>query len=326
MSSNYIVSLTTYYPRFQYAHTAIESVLSQECPYQYEVHLYIARADIKKNGGIVPPQIEALTEKGLKIFITEEDLLAYDKYVHTLRKNPDKTIITVDDDVIYPDCFLSKLIQKSQEFPGCITCFRGHFLSFTAKGDLLPYGFMMGRKSYNVKSVVPSFCLMPTGVCGVLYPPDSLDEIAVDRELFMNLSPSNDDIWLKMASLKKGTLCVRVEKKGISFPTISGSQAVSLFSINTAKNDSQLQACFSKFPELLEKVKEDYVRLNSIYKTSGAAKDKDLVSGARLCVIKHYVYALLSIICPITFFKNKVLKYKYRSKIAWTLVRGFRDK
>jgi hypothetical protein len=265
---HYIISLTTYYPRFKYAHLAIESVLAQKCSYKYGVHLYLARADIIKNGGIIPSEIENLTEKGLKIFITEKDFLVFNKYVHVLKDHPEKTIITIDDDIIYPSYFLDMLIKKTFQFPNCIVCFRGHFLSFDRRGELLPYNLILNRRLDNYKRLLPSYCLLPTGVSGVLYPPHSLHEIAVDHSLFMSLSPHADDIWLKIASLLKGTLCVQVENRNVHFPSILKAQETTLSKINIAnnENDRQLKACFSRYPALLEKVRVDDKRLSDTCK------------------------------------------------------------
>jgi len=264
--THYLISCTTYYPRFKHAHSAIESALTQICSCKYSVHLYLARADVIKNGGIIPSKIENLTKKGLKIFIVEEDFLVHNKYVHALRGHPEKTIITIDDDIIYPNDFLDRLIQKSYQFPGCIVCFRGHFLSFDEKGKLLPYNLAINRRLDNYKRHLPSLCLLPTGVSGVLYPPASLHEIAVDNNLFMALSPHADDIWLKAASLLRGTLCVQIGNRNVLFPTTPGTQVISLAQANVAygENDRQLEACFSRYPELLEKIRADDERLSDI--------------------------------------------------------------
>jgi hypothetical protein len=270
----YLVSLTTYYPRFNYAHTAIESVLNQQTSHKYDVHLYLAKADIAKNGGNVPPNIEALTRQGLKIFIEKENFLSYKKLVYALKTYPEKTIITVDDDVIYPADLLDRLIQKSQEFPNCIVCSRGHFLSFDSRGRLQPYHEMKaGLRPYTVRRTLPSLSLLPTGVHGVLYPPFAFDEMAMDHEQFMSLCPYADDIWFKMASLKKGTPCVQVDERNSVFPDVPNLPKMSLadFNIVEGKNDLQFQACFTKYPDLLEKVREECLKLEAIGKISKKA-------------------------------------------------------
>jgi hypothetical protein len=228
----------------------------------------LAKTDVIKNGNSVPVAIEALTEKGLRIFIKDDDFFVYNKIVHALKDNPEKAIITVDDDIVYPDDLLLKLIQGSQKFPGCIVCFRGHFLSFNMRGRLRPYCEMMDRRIDDTKRLVPSLCLMPTGVSGVLYPPHSLDEIATDHEQFMSLCPRADDIWLKIASLKKGTFCVQVTDRNLLFHLIPGTQEEGLSRLNVGAggNDQQIQACFAEYPDLLAKVKEDTLRLKMICK------------------------------------------------------------
>ncbi|GHS94417.1 hypothetical protein AGMMS50276_07030 [Synergistales bacterium] len=276
----YIVSLTTYYPRFDYAHLALESLLSQKCAYGYEVHLYLARADVAKNGGVIPPKIEALTKIGLRIFIKDEDLFSYNKLVYALRDNPEKTIITVDDDIIYPDNVLAELIQKSKQFPGCIVCFRGHVLSFDAQGQMRPYNEIMHRRQDDEKRVVPSFCLLPTGVSGVLYPPRSLDGMATDQKQFMRLSLHADDIWFKMASLKKGTFCVQIKKQNIHFPSapMPKTDNLAMANVDRGENDRQLQACFAAYPALLERLRQDAARLDAICHVSVILKIRDYLS------------------------------------------------
>jgi hypothetical protein len=245
---------------------AIESLLAQKCPHEYNVHLYLAKADIVKNGGVVPAAIESLTEKGLKIFVKDEDLSSYNKFVYALEENPEKTVITVDDDILYPDYLLLGLIRSSQKFPGCIVCFRGHFLSLDKRGRLRSYYEIMDRKIDNAKRLIPSFCLMPTGVSGVLYPPRSLDAMALDREQFMSLCPRADDVWLKIASLRKGTLCVQVTERNLHFPSTPQTQGrnLSRFNVRMGGNDRQLQACFARYPDLLEKVEKDESRLKML--------------------------------------------------------------
>ncbi|MDR1648713.1 MAG: hypothetical protein LBR71_00505, partial [Synergistaceae bacterium] len=254
-----------------------------------------------ENGGFIPASIADLTKKGLKIFIKDENLFSYKKIVYALKENPEKTIITADDDVIYPDSLLHRLIQKSQEYPKHIVCFRGHFLSFDKQEKLLPYRKILDRRLDNAKRTAPSFCLLPTGVSGVLYPPHSLDEIATDQEQFMSLSPYADDIWLKIASLKKGTLCVQAEKRNLLFPSIPKTQEVSLASINVERreNDRQIQACFAKYPDLLEKVKQDARRLNMICKVSVTMKILDCIHMIRCKLnlrLRHRISKLYGII------------------------------
>jgi hypothetical protein len=142
---------------------------------------------------------------------------------------------------------------------------------------------MMDRRIDDEKRLVPSLCLMPTGVSGVLYPPHSLDGIATDQQQFMKLSPRADDIWLKIASLKRGTLCVQVEKQNLRFPLIPETQEACLASVNvdSGENDRQLQACFVQYPDLLEKVRQDASRLEKTCKVPLLMKITDYVQMIR---------------------------------------------
>jgi hypothetical protein len=296
VSADYIISLTTYYDRFPVAHASIESMLHQECSCKYEVHLYLSKADIAKNRGVIPPRIEDLAQRGLKIFIKGEDLRSYKKLVYALRDNPGKTIITVDDDAIYPSDLLSAMIQKSTEHPGYIVCTNGYMLSFDRNGEFRPYRELLDAGEENAMRMIPSLRLMPVGVGGVLYPPHSLDEMALDSDMFMELCPHADDIWFKMASLKKDTLCVQVDTRNMSVATVPASQEMSLFKKNVryGMNDQQFKACFDRYPDLFEKLKREFA----------ASPDYDLYDewirensrGARLYLWmgKYFLYKALS--------------------------------
>jgi hypothetical protein len=261
LSEKYIISLTTYYDRFDSAHLAIESLLAQKSSRPFAVHLYLVDADIQKNGGVIPPRIEALTEKGLKIFVRNAGYGSYNKLLFALRENPGATIITADDDILYPDDLLERLTRKSLEHPECIVCNYGYMLSFDRRGRFRHYYELMDAgEGPCPQREYPTILLFPVGVGGVLYPPNALDDIVFDAEMFSRICPYADDIWFKIASLKKNTLCVQTDARNIKLATVKDPQDANLTETNVkmGMNDRQFEACFEHYPDMLDKLKREF--------------------------------------------------------------------
>ena len=180
----------------------------------------------------------------LFIKIVNENLRSYNKLVHAIEEFPTSNIITCDDDIIYPKFFIEGLYKKSKEFPNYIIAYRCTWMKKLDSNQLESY-----IKWEAPKDNKPSFNLFPTGVGGILYPPNSLHNKVLDKELFLKLAPSADDIWFKAMALLNNTKTVMINKQSIEFPMISGSQDEALWHINVRenKNDEQLKNVFDYF-------------------------------------------------------------------------------
>ncbi|WAC06898.1 MAG: hypothetical protein OS130_11660 [Thermodesulfobacteriota bacterium] len=94
----------------------------------------------------------------------------------------------------------------------------------------------------------PSLFIWPVGMHGVLYPPHSLSEEALDEEIFMRLSPYSDETWAKAMSLLKKIECKKVSPFCPNYFHIRGVRGQSLNKINsTGTKDKQIQAVFEYF-------------------------------------------------------------------------------
>jgi hypothetical protein len=321
LDKDYIVSLTTFYERFEVAHEAIESIFHQDCRYKYSVHLYLAKDDVHKNGGAIPTRIQSLTDKGLEIFVKDGNIRSYKKLVYALEDHPEASIITADDDIIYPPDLVSRLIEKSEEFPGCVACARAHLMSFDRTGQMRPYYEIISIDAEDDRRARPSFFILPTTGAGALFPPHSLDDIATSRELFTRLCPHADDIWFKIASLKKHTRCVQLDRRNMTLVTVDGSQQKQNFAVNVSEgeNDRQLKACFDKFPELLALVRHDFEKTPDYEAYDKYLREK--TGGARyyLCLFKYYIYEALSAVNSKKSYRVKADKYRRRLEEAGIL-------
>ncbi len=239
---NLIVSLTTFPPRLHSVHLTIESLLRQEMMPDRLI-LWLSEAEISRDQ--ITKSLRRQQKRGLEIRFVAGNVRSYKKLIYAGREFPGADIVTADDDVLYPRNWLRRLFEASRESPGSVVCFRGAMISFDAAG---------ARRSYKDWSHTdggnrPSLLLFPIGVSGVLYPRGSIVQDFLNADMFMRLCPTGDDIWFKAMTLKNELRCRRVLTENIHFPTLPGSQTVSLHRINNleGQNDQQIHAVFEFF-------------------------------------------------------------------------------
>ena len=248
-----IVSLTSYGTRLESAYITIESIFQQKLKPQ-KVILWVAEDEINSMDEL-PKELREAQKWGLEVRFCK-DTRSYKKLVYTLPEFPDNNIITIDDDVMYPPYFLERLNKYSQKYPEAIICYRARKISFDESGELLPY--LQWKRLTSTPT--PGRNIIPTGVGGILYPPNSLHTDTTNENLFTEFCPSTDDIWFKAMSLRLDTLCFVVpDSEEISDipPTITETQEQALEHNNLASgNDSQFKAVFNHY-NLWEKLDQE---------------------------------------------------------------------
>lgn len=219
-----IVSLTSYKPRMGKLHDVINSLLNNTMkPYKVILTLY------KGDEQYITKEIKQLeSDKKIEIILTDEDLKPHKKYLYAMKKYPDVPIITVDDDVIYQSNLIEKLYNGYLKHPGCVCCMRGRSISFSNK-KITPY------KNWKLITgeLGPSEFILPTGVGGVIYPPNYLKDYSMDDiKKFINV----DDFYLYYLTIKNGLK--NVQLSGLEkLKYVDGSQEVALYStVNNANS------------------------------------------------------------------------------------------
>lgn len=56
-----------------------------------------------------------------------------------MKMYPESIIITVDDDIYYPDNLLEKLVESYKKFPHAVSCLRGHTIKIEKDGKFASY-------------------------------------------------------------------------------------------------------------------------------------------------------------------------------------------
>ncbi|MEX0719969.1 MAG: hypothetical protein WD059_04820 [Balneolaceae bacterium] len=229
----YIISLTSFPARIDRIWITITTLLMQSFKPD-KIVLWLANEQFPNKE--LPESLVALTEKGLEIRFCE-DLRSHKKYYYTMIENPDTNVITVDDDVYYPEYMLSELVQQHKKFPEAVCANFAHKILFE-DGRIKKY---MQWKHKHKAIKTPSHKLMQVGVGGVLYPPKVLYEKVFNKELFKEVSPKSDDVWLKTMSYLNNTKIVTSPYFNKQLVTVRGSQEKSLNSVNSHKGLKDIQ-------------------------------------------------------------------------------------
>ncbi|MCH5229423.1 MAG: hypothetical protein J1F12_05445 [Muribaculaceae bacterium] len=182
-----LVSLTSYGRRVgKLAPYAIISILRQNI----KPNKIIVNLDKKKwNDNNIPQKLKKLQKFGVTINYTE-DIRSYTKLVPIWEMNKNNIIITIDDDKIYSKNLIKELLKSYKNNP--------HNISAIRTSKKLYKDIKIGNKYYNIRTNH----LMGTG--GVLYPPNSLDNNVINKDVFLKECPTDDDIWFFFMGLFNG--------------------------------------------------------------------------------------------------------------------------
>lgn len=241
LSSELIVTLTSYPPRYATLAATIKSLLDQEIAPDRTV-LWLDHRDISA----LPADVRALELHGLEIRGCESRR-SYDKLVPALAEWPDATFVTADDDVYYPPNWLTGLVEHHRSDPTRIVAWRAHVAHAGPDGRPVRYVDWQFATSRNYVDE-PDAALFPTGIGGILYPSGSLHPDVVDHEAFTAMCPQGDDIWFYWMARRAGRRHSRVDG-WIDFIEWPSTQQVGLRVANLEGdgNDRQILAMESVY-------------------------------------------------------------------------------
>lgn len=220
-----IISLTSFPARVNTVHQAIQTLLVQT--YKADrIILWLARDEFPEGENSLPLQLQKLCARGLEIRWCE-NIRSYKKLIPTLERFPDAIIMTFDDDLLYSKYVVERLIAAYMARPDCMHCHRAAMMIYYAPNHI--ERILDFKKDYSN----PTYLYELTSGSGCLYPPHCFHKDITNRELFMTLAPTNDDLWFWLMGVMNGYR-VNIVKKNISRLThIRHTQEVGLFHINT---------------------------------------------------------------------------------------------
>lgn len=207
----YLVSLTTFPARIEKVCLTIESILQQKYPPD-AIILWLYKGEF--NGkSLLPQRLLNLEKRGLQIRFCEENLMPHKKYFYAMMEYPGTTVITVDDDIIYPPDMLSNLIETSNKYPDAICCSIARHIN-NGRTIMIPYDHW----NDIMDTTQPRYDLLAIGAGGTLFPPGSLNSELFNLIILKERALKADDLWLKIMSLLNKTKIVCLAGAYARFP------------------------------------------------------------------------------------------------------------
>ena len=143
------------------------------------------------------------------------------------------------------------------KYPDCVCCNFGIRITFNVKHEI--NSFQKWIHSYIRMIYKPSYILVPVGVSGVLYPPESINKEVFNKEVFMKICIYADDMWLKVMGMLNKTRIMQTNCFPRHFFTIKNTQNERLSETNIFKkqNDVQFQALLERYKKDLRKILDE---------------------------------------------------------------------
>lgn len=253
-----IISLTSYPARIATVNQTVQSLLQQDISFK-KIILWLAKEQFPNGEAELPNNLKSLLSEKFTIEWCT-DIRSYKKFIPTLKKYPDDIIVTADDDLIYPKDWLRRLVLSYIKNPEHLHCMRAHRITFNHK-KINPYS----QWKHSIETSDTGYEIFCTSGGGVIFTRKHLHSDVFNEELFKNLCPDADDIWLWAMAVLKGTKIHTVIPSLGELQYIEGTQDMyTLYSFNktTDGNDKKISNIFNHYPSLYTMVKSDY----NIYK------------------------------------------------------------
>lgn len=235
-----IISLTSFPGRYHTLALTLRCLLLQSVRAD-QVILWIA----DEHQHSLPAEVLALRAAGLTIAGCDNSLRSHNKYFHTRQRYPGAFIATADDDTYYWPDWLAELIADYDPRARVIPCHRVHRI--TLRPDGLPAAYRDWH--WESAAAIADTMIFPTGVGGVLYPPDCLHQDADDAARILALCPKADDVWLYWMARRQGYLFRRTTKsRRLHHWRHSQSEGLMWGNVYDANgNDQQIAAMIAAF-------------------------------------------------------------------------------
>lgn len=255
---DFIVSLTTFPKRIESLRYTLHSIFIQDIRPK-KVILSLSSEEFIQDYGSkeLPSYIKEFEAFGLEVLWNEENLRQYNKIIPILKSYPNDVIVSLDDDIYYPQGLLRGLYEAHLRNKNVIWAQRARIIAFDDNNIKSFFEWKLVKRANSLWQNRASFGLFLEGVGGVLYPPNSLHKDTTRKDLFMKLCPKADDIWLWAMAILNNTKIAVVEHNlmadGNAMVISPYQQSLWLDNL-TSGNDKQMQSMLKAYPMILEKL------------------------------------------------------------------------
>ncbi|MDH4657437.1 glycosyltransferase [Corynebacterium pyruviciproducens] len=232
-----VISLTTHGERLKKVYLTLESLARGYV--KVPIFLWLDPEDYYAP---YPASLQRLIDRGVQVRCSDGHYGPHTKYWNQFREvaGTGTRVITVDDDIIYPEWLVEKLLVVGQYRLDTVVAYRAHRIELR-DGHIRPYA-----KWSRAISSSASILHFATGVSGVLYPASFIDYVAEHGGDFAAHAPHADDVWLHLMELRSGHKVRQVFAQPRNFAVIPSTQVNSLVQRNLAgANDRQIAASYT---------------------------------------------------------------------------------
>jgi len=193
-----ILSLTSTFERSNLLFYGIQSILKQS----FKPNLILV--NLSKNSYLSDSGFSTLPEwlnkADLKINFVN-NIGSYRKLIPALEyADKDDIIVTADDDILYDVNWLKNLVGGASSEPDSIVC---------CKARIMEKNIFDNWQNYSnwdlINERIKGFDILPIGAGGVVYRKRLLDLRFLKDHTFLEIAPTIDDLWFRMASLRMNT-------------------------------------------------------------------------------------------------------------------------
>lgn len=233
VEENLVVSFTSFPARINEVWMVVEC-LKRQSVLPEKIILWLSNLQFPTKESI-PQNLWREEDDLFEIRMVDDDIRSYKKFFYAMKEFPEKIIVTCDDDIFYHPETLKHLVEASRMYKGSVIANVCSQLVYNSEGELLPYSqWKRIYKAYSCNDMVQ------IGVGGVLYPPHSLDDMVLQKELFTTLIPLADDLWLNYMVRMKGTCVVKSALNALPLPIMSNAPTLTSVNRDNKMNDKQL--------------------------------------------------------------------------------------
>ncbi len=240
-----IVSLTSYSSRVtRIVSFSIKSLMCQS--YRPDkIILWLDKDEWNNNN--IPSSLKKLQNYGLVIQYCE-DLKSYKKIIPALKQYPDDLIITCDDDLYYKPDFIKGLVDEYNKHPYLLNVYRAFTIKTMSNGNLLPYRDWTRANEGDI-----GFNFFPTTGGGCIYSMQLLYRDVTSKDLFQQLAPKADDVWMYFMTILNNTQIHVCKSKNMYYEIDSLYQFfhknsnLKSVNVNQLQNDVQINSIIKHY-------------------------------------------------------------------------------
>jgi len=193
-----IVGVTTTKARLGLFFDALQSLQKQKCD-NFCIFINISTESYLNDDGIDEVPGWMAGEVVQVNFV--KNLGPYRKLIPLIEQiGEEDVIVTADDDVLYSEDWLKKIVKTTLLYPNAIVCGMARHIKKNIVGRYQNYANwpLVVRKGLATG-------VIPIGCAGIAYKKELIDLEFLSNRAFFECAPTADDIWFRLASIRKNT-------------------------------------------------------------------------------------------------------------------------